>query len=170
MHFLRLLSCCRQSSTDGPNGLIGHHHTVHDFERKVQNGRFHLAQHLVKVYVGLAVLQGLPTAEHHPQPGFQDAVDLFGDRIVGVTISIPALAVADDDVLHATARQHLSGKFTGEGSRACRRNVLCTQTERQLRFTHGRQIRGWWRNHDLYAGRRSGHGCEGVGKFLCLVE
>ena len=170
MHLLSLLGGCCESGSNGPDGLVGHHHPVHDLGGKVENAGLQLTQHLVEMDIGLSVLQAFATAEHHTQSRVEHPVDLLGHRLVVIAMAIAALTVADDHILHATTGEHVCGELPRLGTGPGRRDVLGAQPKRQRLASHGREIRGGRCNHHLDAFRRTRHLGKGVCKFLCLVE
>src|SRR5699024_8646474 len=115
-HFVGLLGSSGLAGADGPHGLVSDDDPFQLFLRNTAESDLGLHGNQLAGDALLALLQSLAHAEDHGHAGIQSGTDTLLHGDIGFAEVLAALAVADDDDLHAHGGEHLSRDLAGVGA------------------------------------------------------
>ena len=112
------------AGADGPDGLVGDHDVLEVLGGEVVQDGLRLLGDDVEVLFGLALVDVLAHAEDDLQAGLEGELRLDDELLVGLSVVLTALGVAEDGVLAAQGGEHVHGDFAGVGTLLMVRAVL----------------------------------------------
>ena len=115
-HLVGLLGRGGLAGANGPHGLVGDDDALQLLLGDAAQGNLGLHGNQLAGDALLPLLQGLTHAEDDGQAGIQSGAHTLLHGDVGLSEVLAALAVADDDDVHAHGAEHLSADFAGVGA------------------------------------------------------